>query len=679
MTLEGISVVEVRGGTGARGALIGVALPGLLLRSSGAAVTVLRTGSYLGTFDEVSGETGAWDDGKTVLDADPSSAAFRAAVAAADVVLLAGADLPADVRTDAAVLHVDAAPDDWELTVQARNGLMALVTGPDGGPTYSAVPMAGYGTALAVYCAALAALYRRVTGGGRLRYRVTMDEGLAATQSMVLRRVEHPTMPLDEARIGHWQFRCADGVWVHVNLVQTSHREAFRQVLAELGTDPPPVTEVAGDAADPLIREVLGRVPSERVLALLSTHQVPGQPAVPPREALSDGDFRAMGLVSTAPDGRAVIERAFLTEGGPATAAPPASGTGLPLSGVTVVDAGVYIAGPYGAFVLGRLGARVIKLESASGDPLRIMPDIFGFCNAGKESVSVDFRSAEGRAAVERIVRAADVVHHNIRPGTAARNGLDEQTCAQLNDSLVHSRVSAFGHLGPRAGDPGFDQTFQALSGVEVGFGGRAQPLWHPSAIGDVAAGWLGAAAVIEGLVHRARTGAGGTVHTPAVTSGLLAVSGLVSGELADPPLSGLGAGYRIHRCADGRWVACAVGAEAAQVLVDAGEPLESLVAARSADEVVVLVRKAGGAAELVRGSVTAPPLYWHGDAYCAVQFAALPAEDVLGFDDPELGHVEVPDYPGTWEIEGRTVRPAVVPPPARGEHTEAVLADPAC
>jgi crotonobetainyl-CoA:carnitine CoA-transferase CaiB-like acyl-CoA transferase len=706
-----------------------VALPGLLLGTSGADVTVIQVGQYVGSFDEKAAESKAWDDGKTMLNGDLTSGSFRAecraVLANADVVLFSGEKdgnvYQALSGGNAAWLVVDSRSDDWELTVQARSGLMSLVTGPDSAPTFSAVPMVGYGTALSVYCSALAALYQRtVSTEDQIGYHLTMTEGLAATQAMLLRRIETPTMPGRPARTDRWQYQCSDGVWVHLNLLQQTARAAFRRLLTEVGAEPPETLDVAEADADSLVRDILINVPSGRLLELLSSCKVPGQPVLTPTAALADRDFSAMGLVSLSSHGRSVVRRAFVSEssrpkksfespaidpGRADTAMSPSirsdddgeRSPGMPLTGVLVVDAGVYLAGPYAAFILSQLGARVVKLESTQGDPLRKLPDLFVTCNVGKESISVDFSAPSGRSAVERLLREADVLHHNIRPETASKLGLDPSTCAAINPQLIYSRISAFGHLGDRSKEPGFDQTFQALSGVEVAFGGSDKPMWHPSSLCDISAGWLAAAAVVESLIVRARTGRIQSVHTPAVAGGLLAVSGFAyrNPGAFDLPLAGLRAGYRIYRCADNRWVACVIGSpdvwvcladsipglDPEQVVLSTrqGERAAESVIAQfantlTAEAFVTMVQESGGRAEIVRGRTVAPPRMSHAEDYVHEHFRQLGPEARLGFRDPKLGWVEVAGFPGTWTHNGQVIRRRVARPPLLGEHNESIV-----
>ncbi len=150
----------------------------------------------------------------------------------------------------------------------------------------------------------------------------------------------------------------------------------------------------------------------------------------------------------------------------------PASG---PLVGVRVLDFGSYIAGPYGAAVLGDLGADVIKIESVGGDLarhwgpfLRGESRLFQGYNRNKRSVAVDLRAPAGRDVAHALARTADVVIENMRPGITARLGVDWPTLRALNPRLIYVSSTAFGSRGPYRDRPGFDPLLQSMSGAAM-------------------------------------------------------------------------------------------------------------------------------------------------------------------------------------------------------------------
>ena len=146
-----------------------------------------------------------------------------------------------------------------------------------------------------------------------------------------------------------------------------------------------------------------------------------------------------------------------------------------PLAGVTVVEIGTSVAAPYGTWILGCLGARVIKVEAARGDDARkwgrIFPDgrssFFEALNANKESVVVDLRDTKERDWLEQFcVDEADVVVQNMRPGKIAELGLDGPKLCVQNPRLIYFNLGAFGAVGPKTLAPGYDPLMQAAGGI---------------------------------------------------------------------------------------------------------------------------------------------------------------------------------------------------------------------
>src|SRR6059036_3816113 len=131
-------------------------------------------------------------------------------------------------------------------------------------------------------------------------------------------------------------------------------------------------------------------------------------------------------------------------------------GEGAPLHGITVVDLTSYIAGSYGAMMLADMGARVIKVEALEGDSFRELPGFYGW-NRGKRSVAVNLKEPAGREVLRRLVKTADVLIQNMRPGVAERLGMDSTTLRSLNPRLIYCAMTAFGPDGPYRDRPGYD------------------------------------------------------------------------------------------------------------------------------------------------------------------------------------------------------------------------------
>jgi formyl-CoA transferase/CoA:oxalate CoA-transferase len=190
------------------------------------------------------------------------------------------------------------------------------------------------------------------------------------------------------------------------------------------------------------------------------------------------------------------------------------------LAGVRVLDLSRMLAGPYGSLLLADMGAEVIKVEEPEGgDPMRAMgppflPDgesaYFLAINRNKKSVALDLTAAEGRTVFHDLVRRADVVWENFRPGVMERLGCGYAELSALNPKLVVCSISAYGQDGPYRDYPAFDLALQARGGgmSVTGEPGRA-PTRMGLPMGDLSGGLFGAFAVAAALVRRQTTGRG--------------------------------------------------------------------------------------------------------------------------------------------------------------------------
>ena len=128
--------------------------------------------------------------------------------------------------------------------------------------------------------------------------------------------------------------------------------------------------------------------------------------------------------------------------------------------------------------LLADLGAEVIKVEPVRGDSMRMAGMPFVGCQRGKLDIAVDVKAPEGLEAVMRLAEIADVVHHNMTKGTAARLGIDYESLKARNPDLVHCNTYAYGAEGPLSDFGGLDPLYQACVRPRVrgGSGGRRQP-----------------------------------------------------------------------------------------------------------------------------------------------------------------------------------------------------------
>src|SRR5579863_3468100 len=200
-----------------------------------------------------------------------------------------------------------------------------------------------------------------------------------------------------------------------------------------------------------------------------------------------------------------------------------------PLAGLRVLDLARVLAGPYAAMLLGDLGAEVIKVERpGTGDDTRhwgppfvqaagdgAESTYFLSVNRGKRSVAVDLKDPDEREFVEALVRWADVLVENFRPGVMDRLGLSDDRLAKLNPRLIRLSISGFGDRGPDRDRVGYDQILQAEGGVMSLTGtaaSRAVKVGVP--IADISAALFGVIGVLGALVERGRSGLGQRVST---------------------------------------------------------------------------------------------------------------------------------------------------------------------
>jgi crotonobetainyl-CoA:carnitine CoA-transferase CaiB-like acyl-CoA transferase len=194
-----------------------------------------------------------------------------------------------------------------------------------------------------------------------------------------------------------------------------------------------------------------------------------------------------------------------------------------PLSGIRVLDISQVMAGPYCCMLLGDMGADVIKIEPrGAGDSTRRSmgfrlkgEDSPGFLalNRNKRSIALDLKSEEDREVLYALVRSADVLVENGRPGVAARLKMDYETLKAINPRLVYASISGFGQTGPWSQRPGFDLMAQAMSGVisATGLPG-SEPVKSVVPVGDLGAALLAVYGILSAVIGRGRTGEGALV-----------------------------------------------------------------------------------------------------------------------------------------------------------------------
>ncbi|MEU0629206.1 CoA transferase [Streptomyces sp. NPDC005989] len=246
-----------------------------------------------------------------------------------------------------------------------------------------------------------------------------------------------------------------------------------------------------------------------------------------------------------------------------------------PLSGVVVADFGRVLAAPYATMLLADLGADVIKVERpGAGDDTRAWgpPHAHGestyflSVNRNKRSFAIDLGTPEGRRDAHALVRRADVLFENFRPGTMDKHGLSYAQAEALNPGIVYCSVTGFGS-GEGAGLPGYDLLLQAVGGLMSVTGpAPGQPVKTGVALVDVLTGLHAAVGVMAALRHRDATGEGQHVEVDLLSSLLSSMVNQAGGYTLAGQLPGiLGnrhpsiAPYEVYRAAD-RPLVVAVG-----------------------------------------------------------------------------------------------------------------------
>jgi CoA:oxalate CoA-transferase len=249
-----------------------------------------------------------------------------------------------------------------------------------------------------------------------------------------------------------------------------------------------------------------------------------------------------------------------------------------PLGHVLVVDLTQHLAGPFASQILGDLGARVVKIEPPGGDSTRhIGPHFIDgdsayylSVNRNKESVCIDLKAPGGRDALLRLVREADVVIENYRPGTMEKLGIGYDVLSEVNPGVVMCSLSGFGPDGPYRDRPAFDMIVQALAGgMSLTGEPGGMPVRSGLPIGDLCAGMNAAIGVLAGLVRASAEGRGSRIDVAMLDTQVSLLSYVASYYLLGDQVAGLqGRGhmsiptYRGLRCADGKDIVVAANTQ---------------------------------------------------------------------------------------------------------------------
>jgi crotonobetainyl-CoA:carnitine CoA-transferase CaiB-like acyl-CoA transferase len=550
------------------------------------------------------------------------------------------------------------------------------------------------------------------------------DPGFGTQGSAAAGRKESFPRDRPDAAAFYPVFPCADG---HVRIALLAKRQ-WRSMFDWLGqpeefADPRydhiAVRFEASDRLHPLIAAHFANTPRADLVAEGTRRGIPISAVLSPQEVLAADHFAASGALVDAeiveglrarvPHGYLSVdgERAGLRTRAPRVGEhddqplPPAPGgvsrpggvdlpddaTAGPLAGLRVLDLGVIVFGAELTRLFADQGADVIKIEnSAFPDGLRqtrknsAMNASFAWGARNKRGLGLDLRSPEGRDLVRELVRSADVVTGNFKPGTLDSLGLSRAQLAEINPRIIVSDSSAFGSRGPWSDRMGYGPLVRGACGVSTLW---RYPAGDPDAdtycdgatvYPDHIAAHVGAVAVLACVIQRARTGQGSAIELAQADVAVMHLGPLLAQESLHPGTVGPAArpepgavGARVQACAgDDEWCVIDLRDELdAKRLVEVtgGADLDEWAGARTPAEVAALLQDAG---------IPAGPMLRLPDQLTDPQLQAR-----ASFRQLTHPHLSAPVPTGSHIARFSTVAdPPLRPAPLPGEHTVEICSD---
>jgi len=183
------------------------------------------------------------------------------------------------------------------------------------------------------------------------------------------------------------------------------------------------------------------------------------------------------------------------------------------LDGIKVLDFTRLLPGPLATYILAHLGAEIIKVEDTqTGDMTRYIPPItdgkgavFSFLNAGKKSLSLDLKTKEGKAVIERIIPKVDVIVEGFRPQIMRKLGLDFESVKKINPKIIYCSISGYGQTGPLSYKSGHDLNYISFSGIQRMFisDEKGIAVLPQIQIADISGALLACIGILDALVER--------------------------------------------------------------------------------------------------------------------------------------------------------------------------------
>ena len=612
----------------------------------------------------------------------------------------------------------------YDALVQASSGQMWEQPGWRMGPIFCHMPMPSMGAFFLVAIGTLAALHARERTGAGQQVRTSLFQGALLYTTQIWQDVEHANAQFHEL-MGksyppgiHQQmiFECAAGEWIHLSIM--SGLTPLRSVDDILGLDdaPDPFTFMALPADErekindrrrakfkewdrtELVDEL--RANNHAVEPIIRPAEVFAHPQTIANDTVASiedpevGRTTQMGvpihLLGTPGEVRgprplvgAHTDEVF-ADWAPRSPRPTAgSATGLALDGLTLVDFGQYLAGPFGPMILADLGANVIKVEPVTGDGMRLASKPFFGCQRGKRSIALNVKDPKGLELALKLVSSADVAHHNMTRGVATKLGIDYEGCRAARPDIIYCNTYAYGLPDPLGRFGGLDPLYQASGGLEYESGALAAggaPLYYRFGMCDASNALLSTVGVLAALAHRDRTGEGQELWTSLHDGGVIFSSDVWLGPDGTPwprpsldaGLHGLSRWYRLYETQDNGWICVAATSR---------EHRAALCDALSVDA-------NSDTGELVAAFRTKTARFWHRslDDLGVPNELPIDTEDGLGVlwdaDSERLGLVAEYEHPllgrtrqfGTLIDFSATPGKIWGPPPLVGQHSRAIL-----
>lgn len=501
--------------------------------------------------------------------------------------------------TGSARSHPDVERSDDELLVAARLGVLYENDGHRAGPIVYRYRMGSWAAAHLAVAGIIARLLMRLQSGQGGPAHTSLMQGFLSKLPMVwARNTEGPmpnpeTYPLAPRPTAMQLFQCSDGRWLQM-------MDPTRQFdFASLPTMWDVMAEGVEIGTPEGVVEAFKKRPLEAWLAELRALDVAVEPAQPMGEVLRHPEVIAQDYVikiddphfgqTTQPNLPFHTDAPLKTgcpsprlgEGGDrgwsGTQAPVGQNSAPkhPLEGVRILDLGMFLAGPMGPSLMGDMGADVIKVEALTGDRIRFMHRYYQCAARSKRSIALDLTKPEAQPILERLVKWAEVLHHNMRPKGAEKLGLSEEAVRKYNPNIVFSYVSAYGQRGSQGNWPGYDSIFNAIAGWEFENAGEGnRPVFNRPGTMDIFSAHSCLVATMAALYVLRTQGKGWGIH-----SSMLGIAAFAQGELLmledgtmtetcrlTSDQTGFGPYHRIYQAADDDWVAVAAHTDAQRI-----------------------------------------------------------------------------------------------------------------